>query len=152
MSRFTSLALGLALGGISTGVMAEGVQRIVLNAKMEQECAACHIAYRPNFLPTSAWKQVMDSLDSHYGADASLSAADQKEITDWIVANSQEFGEVPPGNRITKAFWFTRQHGTRHISADVWSRQSVKSPSNCQACHVNAAEGDFNEHKVRIPR
>lgn len=129
-----------------------GGQRLTLLPKMESECSACHIAFRPNFLPTSAWKQVMGSLDKHYGTDASLSPADQQEITNWIVANAQELGEAPPDNRITKAFWFTRKHGTNHIKADVWRRNSVKSPANCQACHVDAANGDFNEHNIRIPR
>ena len=152
MSRFTSFTLGLALLSSSTLAMADGGQRITLNPKMEKECSTCHIAYRPNFLPTSAWKQVMSSLDKHYGTDATLAAADQTEISNWIVANSQEIGEVPPGNRITKAFWFTRKHGTNHIKPDVWSRNSVKSPANCEACHVDAAKGDFNEHNIRIPR
>ncbi|MDD2809331.1 diheme cytochrome c [Rhodoferax sp.] len=156
MKRFTTLTLGLAMMGISSLATAEegegGGRRVAMNPKVAQECSSCHIAYRPNFLPTSSWKKVMSSLDKHYGTDASLADADQKAITQWLVANSQEIGEAPPGNRITKAFWFTRKHGTRHIQTDVWSRNSVKSPSNCQACHVNAAQGDFNEHNIRIPR
>lgn len=153
MIPFKSFTLGLALLSCSTLTLAEeSGQRLKLDAKMEQECSACHLAYRPNFLPTSSWKQVMGSLDKHFGTDASLSTADHKHITDWIVAHSQELGIPPPDNRITKSFWFTRKHGTNHIKADVWSRNSVKSPANCQACHVNAAQGDFNEHNIRIPR
>jgi hypothetical protein len=153
MFPFQSFTFGMALLCFGTLALAEeGGQRIQLNSKMEQECSACHIAFRPNFLPTSSWMQVMRSLDKHFGTDASLSNADHKEITDWIVANTQEIGSPPPGNRITKSFWFTRKHGTSHVKADVWSRDSVKSPANCQACHVNAAQGDFNEHNVRIPR
>lgn len=153
MTHFKLFTLSLALLGCGTVALADGAgQRIVLHPKMEQECSACHIAFRPNFLPTSSWMQVMGSLDKHYGADASLTPADQKEITDWIQANSQELGEAPPGNRITKSFWFTRKHGTNHVKAEVWRRASVKSPANCQACHVDAAKGDFNEHKIRIPR
>lgn len=153
MTHFRFFALGLALLGCSTWALADGGgQRIALNPKMAQECAACHVAFWPNFLPRSSWQQVMGSLDKHYGTDASLTPADQKEITDWILANSQELGEAPPGNRITKAFWFTRKHGTNHVKTDVWQRASVKSPSNCQACHADAGKGDFNEHNIRIPR
>lgn len=156
MAHVKVFALGLALVGATTFALAdaevEGNGRLIaLHPKVAQECSACHVAFWPNFLPTSSWKQVLTTLDKHYGADASLPAADQQEITDWIIANSQELGEAPPGNRITKAFWFTRKHGTRHVRADVWSRPSVKSPANCQACHVDAAKGDFNEHKIRIP-
>lgn len=146
-------ALSLSLLGASTLALADGGgQRLALHPKVAQECSACHIAFRPNFLPTSSWKQVMGSLDKHYGTDASLAPTDQKEVTDWILANAQELGEAPPDNRITKAFWFTRKHGTNHVKADVWQRASVKSPTNCQACHVDANKGDFNEHNIRMPR
>ncbi len=153
MTQFQSFTLGLAILGCSTLALAEeGGKRLQLDSKMAQECSACHIAYRPNFLPTSSWKHIMGSLDKHFGTDASLSPADHQHITNWIVAHSQEIGAPPPGNRITKSFWFTRKHGTNHIKTEVWSRNSVKSPANCQACHVNAAQGDFNEHNIRIPR
>lgn len=156
MAFVGKIALGMALIGLGAMAQAEdehegGGRHLPLHPKVAQECAACHVAFWPNFLPTSSWKQVLGTLDKHYGADASLSAADQQVISDWFMANSQELGEAPPGNRITKAFWFTRKHGTRHVRADVWMRPSIKSPTNCQACHVDAAKGDFNEHKIRIP-
>lgn len=129
----------------------EGGRRVPLIPKVAQECSACHVAYYPNFLPGSSWKKIMANLDKHFGADASLTPKDQQLITHWLLSNSQEFGEAPPENRITKSSWFTRKHGTRHVRADMWNRPSIKSPSNCQACHVDAAQGDFNEHRVRIP-
>jgi len=106
-----------------------GGRRVALSPKVAQECSACHVAYYPNFLPTSSWKKVMANLDKHFGTDASLTPADQTEITHWLLANSQELGEAPPENRITKSFWFTRKHGTRHVRTDIWSRPSIKSPS-----------------------
>ncbi len=125
---------------------------IPLIPKVEQECSACHMAYRPNFLPKSSWNKLMTTLDKHFGVDATLSAADTKEITDWLNKVALDAGEAPPENRGTKAFWFTRKHGPKHIAPDVWKRDAVKSPSNCQACHVDAARGDFNERNIRIPR
>jgi mono/diheme cytochrome c family protein len=129
----------------------EGGRRVTLLPKVAQECSACHVAYYPNFLPTSSWKKIMGSLDKHYGTDASLTPADQQIISHWLIANSQELAEAPADNRITKSSWFTRKHGTRHVRTEIWSRPSIKSPSNCQACHIDAAQGDFNEHRVRIP-
>jgi cytochrome c553 len=38
------------------------------------------------------------------------------------------------------------------VSASVFKRASVGSASNCGACHGHAADGDFNEHQVRIPK
>jgi len=133
-------------------VWADGGAVTPLLPKMEQECAACHIAFRPNFLPRSSWQKVMGSLDKHYGVDASLPDADTQVIADWLNSVAQELGEVPPNNRITESFWFKRKHGNNHVKADVWLRDSVKSRANCQACHANAALGDFNEHNIRIPR
>jgi hypothetical protein len=136
----------------STLALADGGRAVPLLPLAEKECSACHIAFRPNFLPKTSWQKVMTTLDKHYGADASLSPADQKEIADWLNTVALDAGEAPPDNRLTKAFWFTRKHGTKHIQPDVWRRASVNSPANCQACHVDAAKGDFNEHNIRIPR
>ncbi|GAB4214690.1 MAG: hypothetical protein Fur007_11340 [Rhodoferax sp.] len=117
-----------------------------------QECSSCHIAYWPNFLPTSSWKQVLSQLDKHYGTDASLPDDALRAVSDAILSQSQEAGEAPPNNRFTRSFWFTRKHGPRHVSPDVWQRASVKSPTNCTACHLQAEQGNFDEHAIRIPR
>jgi len=135
----------------SSAVWADGGGVTPLLPKMEKECSSCHIAYRPNFLPRAAWKQVMANLNKHYGTDASLSDADTAEISAWLDKTALDVGDVPPNLRITESFWFKRKHGTNHVKAEVWQRASIKSRSNCQACHVDAAKGDFNEHKIRIP-
>ncbi len=142
----------LALVATSSAAWADGPAVTPLLAQMEKECSSCHIAYRPNFLPKSSWRQVMANLDKHYGADASLPPADTQAIAGWLDQVALDVGEAPPNNRITQSFWFNRKHGTSHVKADVWQRASVKSRSNCQACHVNADKGDFNEHAIRIPR
>jgi len=139
------------LVAVGTTALADGGAVTPLLPKMEQECSSCHIAYRPNFLPRAAWKQVMATLNKHYGTDASLSDADTAEIAAWLEKAALDVGEVPPNLRITESFWFKRKHGTNHVKAEVWQRASIKSRSNCQACHVDAAKGDFNEHKIRIP-
>jgi len=144
------LALATLIASASTA-WADGGAVTPLLPKMEKECSSCHIAYRPNFLPRSAWKQVMATLNKHYGTDASLSDADTAEIAAWLEKTALDVGEVPPNLRITESFWFKRKHGTNHVKAEVWQRASIKSRSNCQACHVDAAKGDFNEHKIRIP-
>lgn len=150
--HLTKILTTALIGLSSLAAWADGGAVTPLLPKMEKECSSCHIAFRPNFLPKSSWQQVMATLDKHYGTDASLSPADTQEITDWLNTVALDVGEAPPNNRITQAFWFTRKHGTNHVKAEVWSRASVKSRTNCQACHVNADKGDFNEHAIRIPR
>ncbi|HET7525958.1 MAG TPA: diheme cytochrome c [Burkholderiaceae bacterium] len=118
-----------------------------------QECAACHIAYPPALLPAASWLRVMRSLSDHHGVDASLDAATSAQVSAWLVANAATSGrrlEEPPADRITRAAWFARKH--HEVPPAAWQRQAVRSPANCAACHTQADQGDFDEHRVRIPR
>lgn len=128
-------------------------RRVPLLPKYQQECAACHIAYPPGMLPAASWQKLMNTLPRHYGSDASLDAASVKELSGWLTANAgtdKRAVAAPPENRITRSTWFVREHD--EVPAAAWKRAAVKSASNCSACHTQAAQGDFNEHNVRIPR
>lgn len=119
----------------------------------QQECAACHVAYPAGMLPAASWQRVMTGLHKHYGTDASLDAASVTQISQWLSANAGTYKRVreePPENRISKSAWFVRKH--HEVRPTDWSLPKVKSAANCAACHVNAEQGDFNEHDVRIPR
>lgn len=127
--------------------------RVAMLPAYQQECAACHMAYPPGMLPAASWQSIMTGLPKHYGSDASLDAASVKKLTAWLTANaatSQRMPARPPQDRITQSAWFVHQHD--EISASVWKRASIKSAANCVACHAGAEQGDFNEHRVRIPR
>lgn len=117
------------------------------------ECAACHIAYPAGMLPAQSWQQLMANLPKHFGTDASLDAATAKQISTWLQGNAgtgRRFSDMPPDNRISKSGWFVRQHD--EVSASVFKRAAVGGAANCGACHGHAAEGNFNEHEVRIPK
>jgi hypothetical protein len=95
----------------------------------------------------------MSDLEKHYGSDASLDPVTQKQIESWL----QTYGglgkrakEEPPQERITRSVWFERKH--REVSAATFKRASIKSPANCMACHRDAAQGDFEDHNVSIPK
>lgn len=118
----------------------------------EAECASCHMAYPPGLLGQKNWQNIMSGLDKHFGADASLDPKIQTEITQWLMKNAatkEKYSALAPDNRITKTSWFIRKHD--EVRSDVWKRAGVKSPANCSACHADAAKGDFNEDRVRIP-
>lgn len=118
----------------------------------EAECASCHMAYPPGLLSEKSWQNIMSDLSKHFGADASVDAKDQAEITNWLKKNAatkQKYNELAPENRITKTSWFIRKHD--EIRVDVWKRPSIKSPANCGACHTSAAEGIFSEKSVKVP-
>ena len=118
-----------------------------------QECGSCHLAFPPNLLPKASWQRVMNSLDKHYGSDASLDAVIQKQIDTWLQTyggQGKRAREEPPLDRITRSAWFERKH--REVSAATFKRASIKSPANCTACHRDAVQGDFEENRVRIPK
>jgi nitrate/TMAO reductase-like tetraheme cytochrome c subunit len=121
-------------------------------ASYEAECASCHMAYPPALLSQQSWKNLMSGLSKHFGTDASLDPKTQTELTNWLVKNAttrQKYSETAPENRITKTSWFIRKHD--EVSADVWKRASIKSPANCGACHIDAANGVFSEKNIKIP-
>jgi nitrate/TMAO reductase-like tetraheme cytochrome c subunit len=118
----------------------------------EAECASCHMVYPPGLLGPKNWQSIMSGLDRHFGVDASLDANAQAEITQWLIKNAatrEKYAAFAPENRITKTTWFIRKHD--EVKADVWKRSGVKSPANCSVCHADAAKGDFDEDRVRIP-
>ena len=154
ISPALQLALVCALGATAfTTAMADS-QRITvpLLPKYQQECAACHIAYVPGMLPAASWTRMMGSLDKHYGTDASLDEASVREISGWLKEHAGTYkrvSEAPPQDRITQSAWFVRKH--RKLDAPVWQHASVKSASNCAACHTGADKGDFKESGLKFP-
>jgi len=129
------------------------VNKVLPLPAYKAECSACHLAYPVGMLPAPAWKNIMGGLQKHYGTDASLDAPTVMQIGKWLEANAGTYkrvSEVPPDNRISKSVWFIRKHD--EVSPNVFKRASVGGASNCAACHGGAAEGNFNEHQVHIPK
>jgi hypothetical protein len=123
------------------------------SAKWQQECGSCHLAFAPAFLPAESWRKMMSGLDQHFGADASLTAAESQEISAFLVQNAStrwSAGAAPL--RITETEGFKRAHRGDEVPAGAFKRASVKSPANCLACHGGAGKGDFNERAVKIPK
>jgi aldehyde:ferredoxin oxidoreductase len=52
--------------------------------------------------------------------------------------------------RISETPYFRRKH--HELRPEVFKRKSVGSPANCSACHLTAEKGDYDEHKVKIPK
>lgn len=145
------LALALALSGAARADEDGHGARVPLAPKYVQECSACHVAYSPRLLPAASWQRLMSGLSRHYGTDASLDPATVKQLSAWLTANADtRRREAPAEDRITRSAWFVHEHD--EIAATTWKRASIRSPSNCIACHVQAEKGDFNEHNIRIPR
>ncbi len=154
-SQFLAATL-VSLGLSSSVAWADGdLKRMPAGAPkaFQAECASCHTAYSPKLLPAASWARIMDKLDRHYGLNATLSAEETADIKRWLMDNAATKSkrlEEPPQNRITESAWFKKEH--RLISQATWAKPTVKSPSNCAACHTQADKGRFDDDNLRIPR
>jgi hypothetical protein len=117
-----------------------------------KECGACHVAYPPGFLPAGSWRALLAGLDRHFGEDASLDPAVREGIERWVLprAGEERRPRDPPALRVTELPWFRDEHD--ELPADASARPSVRTLSNCGACHPGAERWDFDEDRVRIPR
>ncbi len=135
----------------------------VQNLLYKEECGSCHFAYQPGLLPARSWQRIMTKLDNHFGENAELDIADRKAIEEYLMKNAAEFSsfkrpqkilasvsESETPLRISQTRYFIRKHHELKKSM-VEGNPKVKSFSACDACHVKADTGSFNEHEVRIP-
>ena len=123
------------------------------NALWKTECGACHVAFPPRLLPAASWRAVMSGLDKHFGTDASLDAKSTQEIGTFLEKHAGRNRHATSGQpvlRITETRWFQREHD--EISARTWNNPKVKSAANCSACHMQAENGNYSEHNIRIPK
>lgn len=140
--------------GVTVGVVARADEHrfAATNPVWQEECGTCHIAYPPALLPVESWRAIMAQLDRHFGVDAGVDAPTAKTITAFLEANAgRDRRRSSTGLlRITETRWFVREHD--EVPARVWKGPAVKSAANCEACHTHAAQGDFSEHTVKVPR
>jgi len=130
--RSTSFALLLALAALPAA--ADDV-RVPPNPAYMNECGSCHVAYPPQLLPASSWKQLMGQLDRHFGSDASLDPALRAEIERFLSHYAGRGGGT--GLRITETRWFLKEH-RNEIPAG-------KNPADCAACHAGAEKGIYED-------
>jgi len=123
----------------------------------KDECASCHMLYSPGLLPAEAWRRQMDTLNDHYGSNASLEPEEEREIRAFLLrASARNHLPVEPAKtageppRISQTRWFEHKHD--EVSAAKFRRESVGGRANCVACHRDAERGDFDEDRVKIPR
>ncbi len=135
----------------------------VNNPQYVTECGSCHGVYPPGLLPARSWQKLMGDLGHHFGDDASLAEPVRKALTDYLVADAADRSEYRRSQkvmaslapeavplRISELPYIRQKH--RELPARlIAGNPQVRTLANCSACHANAAQGDFNEHAVRIP-
>ena len=134
------LIAALSAGAFTGEATAEGRLTVPQNPRWKAECGSCHIAYPPQLLPAQSWQRLMAALDRHFGTDASLDPAITAEISLFL---EQHAGRGSADTlRISETRWFVREH--REVSP--------KNAASCESCHTTAAQGDFRERNIRMPR
>ena len=133
------------------------------NPLYREECGSCHMAYPAGLLPAVSWEKIMRGLDDHFGDNAELDDETHQEIKTFLQQNSSDNayhrrskqfgGESSLKNariRITDSTYFRHEHD-EIPSRLVSGNSSVNSFSHCNACHLKAEQGLFNEHDINIP-
>ena len=114
------------------------------NANWKAECGSCHIAFEPGLLPTESWRKIMGGLDKHFGADATVTAQVNEEITAFLADNSNNrWAEPTAPLRITETDWFKRRHSARRAFLSASQDPAVKNPANCEVCHSQMEHSHF---------
>lgn len=135
----------------------------VTNDLYRHECGSCHFAYQPGWLPEQSWRDMMSSLDDHFGDNAELNQANHQLILDYLVNNSADksdsrrskkvmrsLGPDAQPKRITEIGFIKHEHD--EIPANlIHNNDQVASLSHCNACHQDADQGGFRERNIKIP-
>ncbi len=155
MKRNTlTLGLGLLAWLALGAAWADGGRFDLGGPVYRDECGACHVAYPPQLLPAASWRELMRTLDRHFGADAGLEPQQAAAILDGLVAQARRRPEAAPRGgpvlRITQTAWFRHEHD--EVPARLWKGPAVKGAAHCAACHRRAEAGDYGERTLRLPR
>ena len=127
----------------------------------QETCGACHFPYQPELLPSGSWEKICAGLDNHFDESIELEQESMKVIVEYLKANAADRSSVEGavkimrslGNqtplRITEIPYIQRKH--HEIKAEVLSRESIGSLSNCPACHKTAERGNYDDDHAVIP-
>ena len=125
------------------------------DATYVKECGSCHFPYQPGWLPERSWRSLMASLSSHFGENATISAASHQAVLNYLVAGAADkatnarsreiMQAVKPGESpisITKVLYVGGIHGG-FLDPNFEGKPQVKTLAHCPACHLRAERGWF---------
>ncbi len=129
------------------------------NELFVDECASCHTLYPPHTLGEKSWRILMADLQNHFGDDASIDEADNRNILDFLVKNSAENSTQEVSVKILNSlknkdiiaitqtdFWKARH---AEIPKKVFAHENVKSRANCKACHSDIEKGLIEDENIK---
>ena len=158
------LLLSYLLSTPSNFLMADGNRAVdykTAHPLFYSECKSCHTLYPPYLLPKRSWSLMMDTLEEHFGDDASLEPEEVASIRDYLLQNSAESSTKEAAFRISSSitdpdllaitktpYWKMRHH---EIEKTVFEDTKVQKRSNCKACHNRIEQGLLNDKDIKLP-
>jgi len=134
---------------------------VASDSSYTSSCGGCHWAYPPALLPSKSWGNIMATLNDHFGNEVILTAQQRDDISRYVLTHAADKSSLKIGGKITQSLagsvpgriveipYIIRKH--RKIDQAVFSRKSVKSLSNCIACHPSASRAFFDDDDAKIP-
>jgi mono/diheme cytochrome c family protein len=98
-----------------------------------EQCGACHVAFPGSLASAFSWAHILQDLQHHFGADASLGP-------DQVADGSLRITDTPG--------WRARH---RAITVSTFAAKPIYRSSNCVACHADTASGMFAPQNIAIP-
>jgi hypothetical protein len=154
---------GNLVGGINVATVPFTGKKLPDNAQWREECGSCHLPFYPSLLPARSWVRMMDEQDKHFGTDLGLDASTSSAILSFLTANAAERHLTEAGLkidrslspdaaplRITETPYWIKKH--RDIRDATWIAPAIKSKTRCEACHLDALEGTFEDAAMRLPK
>lgn len=133
------------------------------DAAWQEECGGCHLAYHPSLLPAASWQRLLREQEHHFGEDLALDPDTVRRLQRYAVGHAAEttpteaswkiLHSIPAGTsplRITETPYWRRKH--REIEEAVFRSRQVNGRFNCDACHLDADAGSFEDGAMRLPR
>ncbi|MBL6958771.1 MAG: cytochrome b/b6 domain-containing protein [Rhodospirillales bacterium] len=146
---------------VLAGLPATGLTTAAAHPAFEAECSDCHQLYHPSLLPAASWRDMMASLDQHFGEDASLDDGDRTSITGHLVKHAAGHWDSKAAHKFRtiseqEPWQISATPGWKRIHKEIpeadFKRPKVKSKSNCLGCHSDAASGRFHNQNIRLPK
>jgi cytochrome b len=154
---------GRPIGSVSAASVPFVRTKLPDNALWREECGSCHLPFYPALLPARSWERTFAEQDKHFGTDLGLDASTSAEILAFLTANAAERHLTEAGLkidrslapnaaplRITDTPYWIKKH--RDIQNATWLAPKVKSKTNCDACHLDAMQGTYEDAAMRLPK
>ena len=171
--RTAAIAIAAMIAGVAYGIddnfdpakYDKGGFAPITNAQYTAECGSCHFAYLPGMLPARSWQKLMAGSDKHFGESLSLRPEVSKALEEYLIANAADHtdfrgsklmlyrleDEVAP-TRITALPLMRQRHVVvTKLMGPPFPKVTVKSLTNCEACHERAATGSFAYKEIVVP-